>query len=56
MPWSRVLREGDLSHSAAIDELGGPQPVPLSLWAQGSHLTVGIEYLPHRAAMKQVYT
>lgn len=42
MLWNLVLRKGNLSHSTAIDQLGGLQPVPLALWAQGSHQNIGV--------------
>lgn len=45
MLWLLLLRKGNLSHSTAIDQLGGLQPVPLSLGSGLSHLTVGNIYL-----------
>ena len=42
MHWNLVSRKGNLSHSVAIDQLGGLQAVSLPLRAQGSHLSVGV--------------
>lgn len=45
MLWLLLLRKGNLSHSTDIDQLGGLQPVRLSLGSGLSHLTVGNIYL-----------